>query len=82
MLEHYWILLLDRQGDSLSPLLFSILMDKIVNYLENPQGYRMGNDINMVHTTPPSLFNSNSIRRFNVAFQELYNNLNLEPNKS
>ena len=38
-----------RQGDSLIPLLFSIVMDKIVNYVKHVQGYRMGSEeINIV----------------------------------
>ena len=38
-----------RQGDSLSPLLFSIVMDKTLSYVKHLQGYRMGSEeINIV----------------------------------
>ena len=33
-----------RQGDYLSPLLFRIVMDKIVSYVNHLQGYRMGSE--------------------------------------
>ena len=38
-----------RQGDYLSPLLFSIVMDKIVSYVKHLLGYRIRNEeINIV----------------------------------
>jgi len=33
-----------RQGDSLSPMLFNLIMDKIIANLPKELGYRMGND--------------------------------------
>ena len=33
-----------RQGDSLSPMLFNLIMDKIMENLPKELGYRMGND--------------------------------------
>ena len=33
-----------RQGDSLSPVLFNIIMDKIIANLSKELGYKMGND--------------------------------------
>jgi hypothetical protein len=33
-----------RQGDSLSPVLFNLIMDKIIVNLPKELGYRMGND--------------------------------------
>lgn len=33
-----------RQGDSLSPLLFNLIMDEIINSVKNLKGYKMGNN--------------------------------------
>ena len=33
-----------RQGHSLSPMLFNLIMDKIIENLPKELGYRMGND--------------------------------------
>jgi hypothetical protein len=71
-----------RQGDSLSPILFNLMMDKVITNLPKELGYRMGNNpINIICSADDAVLIADSkenLQALLLKFDQMAASLNME----